>query len=32
VAGRDNLVDEGGPVVRPFLLENGYKDKVEFVE
>ena len=31
VAGRDDLVDEGGPVVRPFLLEHRYEDQVELV-
>ncbi len=30
--GSNDFVDEGWPVVRPFLLENGYEHKVEFVE
>jgi hypothetical protein len=32
VAGGNDFVDEGGPVVRPFLLEDRYKDKIEFVK
>jgi hypothetical protein len=32
VTRRDDLVDEGGPVVRPFLLEDGDEDKIELVE
>lgn len=32
MAGGDDFVDEGRPVVRPLLLEDGYKDEVEFVE
>lgn len=32
MAGGDDLVDERGPVVRPFLLENGDKDEVQLVE
>ena len=32
MAGGDYFVDEGGPVMRPLLLEDGYEDKVEFVE
>lgn len=32
MAGRDDLVDEGGPVVRPFLLEDGHEDEVQLVE
>ena len=32
VAGRDDFVDERGPVVGPFLLENGDEDEVELVE
>jgi hypothetical protein len=31
-AGRDDFVDESGPVVRPFLLQDGYKDEVELVQ
>lgn len=31
--GRSNdLVDEGRPVVRPFLFQDGHKDEVELVE
>lgn len=32
MAGGDDLVDEGGPVVRPLLLQDGDEDQVEFVE
>lgn len=32
MAGGDDLVDEGRPVVRPFLLEDGDEDEVELVE
>lgn len=32
MAGRDDLVDEGRPVVGPFLLEDGYEDEVQLVE
>jgi hypothetical protein len=32
VAGGDYFVDEGGPVMGPLLLEDGYENKVEFVE
>ena len=32
MAGGDDFVDKGGPVVRPFLLEDGYEDEVEFVK
>lgn len=32
VAGGDDLVDEGGPVVRPLLLEDGNEDEVKLVE
>jgi hypothetical protein len=32
VTRRDDFVDEGGPVVRPFLLEDGDEDEVEFVQ
>jgi hypothetical protein len=32
VARGDNFVDEGRPVVRPFLLEDGDEDEVELVE
>jgi hypothetical protein len=29
---RDNLVDEGRPIVRPFLLEDRDEDEVQLVE
>ena len=29
---RDDLIDEGGPIVGPILLQDGYQDKVEFVD
>lgn len=32
VAGRDDFVDKRGPVVRPFLLEDGDEHQVELVE
>jgi hypothetical protein len=32
VTRRDDLVDEGGPVVRPFLLEDRDEDEVELVQ
>ena len=32
MAGRDDLVDEGRPVVRPFLLQDRHQDKVQLVE
>lgn len=32
MARRYDLVDKGGPVVRPFLLENRNKDEVELIE
>jgi hypothetical protein len=32
VAGRDDLIDKGGPVVRPLLLQNGYEDEIKLVE
>lgn len=32
MAGRDDLVDEGGPVVRPLLFEDGNEDHVELVD
>lgn len=32
MAGGDDLVNEGRPVVRPFLLEDGDEDQVELVE
>lgn len=32
MAGRDDLVGEGVPVVRPFLLKDRDEDQVEFVE
>lgn len=31
MAGRDDFVYESGPVVRPFLLEDGYEDEIELV-
>jgi len=32
VAGRDDFVDKGRPVVRPLLLEYGNEDEVKLVE
>ena len=32
MARRDDFVGECWPVVRPFLLEYGYKDEIELVE
>ena len=32
MAGGNDFVDEGGPVVGPFLFEDGYEDEVEFVK
>jgi hypothetical protein len=32
VTRRDDLVDEGRPVVRPFLLEDRDEDEVELVQ
>lgn len=32
MAGGDNLVDKGGPVVRPFLLQDRDQDQVQFVQ
>lgn len=32
MARSDNLVDKRGPVVRPFLLEDGNEDQVKLVE
>jgi hypothetical protein len=32
MAGGDDFVDEGGPVMRPFLLEDGDEDEVELVD
>lgn len=32
MAGRDDFVDKCWPVVRPFLLEDRYKNKVELVQ
>jgi hypothetical protein len=29
---RDDLVDEGRPIVRPFLLKDGDEDEVQLVE
>ena len=31
MAGGDDFVDECGPVMGPFLLENGYEDEIELV-
>lgn len=32
MARGNNLIDEGGPVVRPFLLQNGDKNEIELVQ
>jgi hypothetical protein len=32
VAGGDDFVDESGPIVRPLLLEDRNKNKVELVQ
>lgn len=32
MAGGDDFVDEGWPVVGPFLLQYGYEDEVQLVE
>lgn len=32
MAGGDDFVDEGRPVVRPLLLENGDEDEIELVK
>ena len=32
MAGRNNLVDEGRPVMRPLLLEDRDEDKIQLVE
>ncbi len=32
MAGRDDFVDKRGPVVRPFLLEDGDEHQIELVE
>jgi hypothetical protein len=32
MAGRNDLVDEGGPLVRPILLQDRDKDKVQLVQ
>jgi len=32
VARRNDLIDKGGPVVRPFLLQDRHKNQVELVE
>ena len=32
MAGRDDLIDERGPVMRPFLLEDTDQGKVELVK
>jgi hypothetical protein len=32
MAGGDDFVDEGGPVVRPLLLEDRDKDEVELID
>lgn len=32
MAGRDDFVDKGRPVVGPFLLEDGDENKIKLVE
>ena len=32
MAGRDDLVDEGWPVMGPFLLEKGHQDQIQLVD
>lgn len=32
MAGRYDFIDEGGPVVRPFLLEYRDENEIEFVQ
>ncbi len=32
MTGGNNFVDEGRPIMGPFLLQDGNKDEVEFVE
>jgi hypothetical protein len=32
MAGRNNFVDECRPVVGPLLLQDRYKDEIEFIE
>lgn len=32
MAGRDDLIDESRPVVRPLLLQDGNQDEVKLVE
>lgn len=32
MTGSNDLIDEGRPIVRPFLLQNGNKNQIEFVQ
>jgi hypothetical protein len=32
MARGDDLIDEGGPVMRPLLLENRHQDQIQFVQ
>lgn len=32
MARGDDFIDEGWPVVRPFLLENGHKNQIQLVD
>ena len=32
MTGRDDLIDERGPVVRPFLLQDRDQDEVELIQ
>ena len=32
MAGRDDLIDKRGPMVRPFLLQNVYQNNVELIK
>lgn len=32
MTGRDDFGDKGRPVMRPFLLEDGHQNEVEFIE
>ena len=32
MTGLYDFVNKGRPVVRPFLLEDGYEDEIEFVD
>ena len=32
MTGGDNLIDEGGPVVRPLLFQDRDQDQVQFVQ